>query len=464
MPASIRLLPDGLSHRTARHLAIAPMLAFLGLGTPAAAQQKAPADGFSLSGTSRLRYEAIDGQPRTGFNTSDDLVNLRTTLLAEYRDGPIHLAAELWDSRVYGGNARSPITTGEVNPVELVQAFVEARAAAPFGAGSTATLQAGRFLLNLGSRRLVAADDYRNTTNGYTGLRADLAWRNGWTVTGVYALPQQRRPDDPADLRRNAVALDREGFDLVLWGGLVSRARAIGTTTIETSFFHLGERDRAGRPTRDRSLNTLALRLIRNPAPARPDFEVEGMVQRGHVATGLAATAPRQDVAAWFVHGDAGYTFAYAWKPRLSVEYDHASGDGPGGRYGRFDTLFGMRRADLGPAGLYNAFGRANFISPGARVEAVPNARTDLMATLRPIWLAAREDSFSTTGVRDPNGRSGTFAGTQLDARVRHQWSKALRLEVDAVVLAKGHFLRDAPNAPPGRWTRYASFNATVAF
>jgi hypothetical protein len=43
-----------------------------------------------------------------------------------------------------------------------------------FGTGTKLGLQAGRFTLNLGSRRLVAADDYRNTTNGYTGIRADL--------------------------------------------------------------------------------------------------------------------------------------------------------------------------------------------------------------------------------------------------------------------------------------------------
>jgi hypothetical protein len=76
----------------------------------------------------------------------------------------------------------------------------------------------------VGSRRLVAADDYRNTTNGYTGLRADLAWRAGWSATAIYTLPQQRRPDDRASLARNAVAPDREGFDLVLWGGMLARA------------------------------------------------------------------------------------------------------------------------------------------------------------------------------------------------------------------------------------------------
>lgn len=432
--------------------------------TAAFAQDKTPPDGFALSGTNRLRYEAIDGQARAGFNRSDDLVNLRTTLLGEYRRGPVRVAAELWDSRVYAGNRGTPITTGEVNPLELVQAFVEAKVKDPVGAGSSGSLQAGRFLLNLGSRRLVAADDYRNTTNGYTGVRADLAWRQGWKATLIYTLPQQRRPDGADDLRHHRVALDREGTDLKLWGGLTSRAQAVGDTLVEASYFHLSESDRPGRPTRDRALDTASLRMIVEPKPQHADFEVEGIAQRGSVSTSLAANAARQKVAAWFVHARVGYTLAGAWKPRVSVEYDHASGDRPGGRYGRFDTLFGMRRADLGPAGLYNAFGRANFISPAVRIEVVPDKKTDLMATLRPIWLAARTDSFSSTGVRDATGRSGSFAGTQFDGRVRHQLSKATRLEFDAVLLAKGRFLRDAPNAPPGSWTRYLSLNLSTAF
>lgn len=442
---------------------IGPLASIIAVDAVAQTQSSKP-QPLKISATSRLRYEAIEGQPRAGFNETDDLVNLRTTLLAEYRDGPVRVVAELWDSRVYGGDRGTPITTGEVNALEMVQAFVEATAKNPLGPGSSASAQAGRFLLNLGSRRLVAADDYRNTTNGYTGLRVDVGWQGGWKATTIYVLPQQRRPDDPSGLRRNVVAPDREGLDLVLWGGLVSQAKAIGSTLAEVSFFHLGERDRPGRPTRNRSLNTAALRLISAPAAGAVDFEVEGIVQRGHVSTSLAADAPRQEVGAWFVHADFGYSFASGWRPRLSIEYDHASGDRPGGRYGRFDTLFGMRRADLGPAGLYNAFGRTNVISPGLRIEAVPGKRTDLMATLRPIWLAAPQDSFSTTGVRDPSGRVGSFAGTQFDGRVRHQLSKTLRLEADAVLLAKGRFLRGAPNAPPGRWTKYISLNATVSF
>jgi hypothetical protein len=233
---------------------------------------------------------------------------------------------------------------------------------------------------------------------------------------------------------------------------------------VEGAFFHLGERDTPGRLTRDRSLDAASVRLIRDPAPAKIDGEVEAIVQRGHVSATTAASAPQQAVRAWFVHADTGYTFRDTWKTRLSVEYDHASGDKPGGSYGRFDTLFGMRRADLAPAGLYNAISRSNVISPGVRIETVPDKRIDLMATLHPMWLAAREDSFSSTGVRDASGRAGRFAGTQLDGRLRHLVTSWLRLELDAVLLAKGRFLREAPNAPAGRWTRYVSMNATATF
>ncbi|MDZ4131480.1 MAG: alginate export family protein, partial [Hydrogenophaga sp.] len=325
----------------------------------------------------------------------------------------------LWDSRAYGGNRDTPISTGEVNTLEPAQAFIGVALPGLLGEGSKIDLQAGRFLLALGSRRLVAADEYRNTTNSSTGVRADVAVTGGWKATLVYVLPQQRLPDDRESLLNNRVALDRESFDAVLWGGLVSRANTVAGATAEVGYLHFGERDAPDRPTRDRSLDTVSARLIRDPAPQVWDFEVEGIVQRGTTSTSLAGSAPAQDVSAWFVHGDLGYTFAGPWKPRLAVEYDHASGDGSGGRFGRFDPLFGMRRADLAPGALYNLILRSNLISPGVRLEAAPSTKSDLMISYRPFWLAAREDAFSSSGVRDPSGSSGSFAGHQLDARLR---------------------------------------------
>ncbi|WP_375195625.1 alginate export family protein [Sphingobium sp.] len=417
-------------------------------------------EGLSISGAMRLRYETIDGQARVGFNKSDDLLNLRTNVLARYRKADIEVAVELYDSRVWSDRIGTPVSTNEVNAFEPVQAYIAGTFQEPLGAGSKIAVTAGRMMLNLGSRRLVAADDYRNTTNGYTGMKADLTARNGWKGTFIYTLPQARRPDALDDVRSAKVKLDRESFDLVLWGGQISRAKTIGLASLEVTYFHLGERDAPGRPTRDRSLDTFGGRMMFEPRSSHFDYEIEAFFQTGSVSTSTSASAQRQSVAANFIHVDGGYTFPGAWTPRLSVEYDRASGDKPGGKFGRFDTLFGMRRADLAPAGLYNALARTNIETVGIRLEAKPSKRLDWFAAYRPMWLAARQDSFSSTGVRDASGRSGDFAGHQLEGRVRY-WliPKRLQFEFDGLVLAKDRFLRDAPNATAGKWTRYVSFN-----
>jgi len=422
-------------------------------------------DGFKLSGSVRLRYEAIDGQARAGFNSSDTLTNIRTQILGEYRTGEVRFGVELFDSRAYGADAGTPLSTNEVNALEPVQAYVAADFKDALGRGTKLSLTAGRMTLNLGSRRLVAADDYRNTTSGYTGIKADFVGGGEVKATFIYTLPQIRLPDDPRALRDNRVGLDRENFDLVLWGGLLSKGHAVGSASAEISYFHLGERDSSDRLTRDRSLHTFGGRLIAEPRAGKLDYEVEALYQVGHVSASLAPTATRLPVSAGFVHADLGYSFTGPWKPRLSVELDWASGDKAGGRYGRFDTLFGMRRADLAPAGLYNAVARTNIVTPGVRLEIIPSKRLDMFAVYRAMWLAASEDSFSSTGVRDASGQSGSFAGHQIEARLRY-WliPSRLRLEYDGLLLAKGRFLRDAPNAPPEQWTRYHSFNLTASF
>lgn len=266
-------------------------------------------------------------------------------------------------------------------------------------------------------------------------------------------------------MRRGETRWDRESFDLRLWGGLVARPKTLAGATAEIGYFRLQERDAPGRPTRDRDLHTVSARLIRNPKAGHWDFEAEGIYQFGGIAQSQAAGASRLPVAAWFVHADAGYTFSGSARLRLSVEYDHASGDGPGRTFRRFDTLFGMRRADLAPAGIYNAIGRTNLVTPGIRAEVAPGKRLDAFAVYRAMWLADRTDAFSTTGVRDASGGSGRFAGQQVEARLRYWLVPGfLRAEVNGVWLAKGRFLKTAPNAPRTDDTHYLATGVTATF
>jgi hypothetical protein len=319
-------------------------------------------------------------------------------------------------------------------------------------------------MLNLGSRRLVAADDYRNTTNSYTGLRLDMA-PAGLRTTLIYVQPQLRLPDGLDAVLDNRHRLDRESPSLELWGGVAAKPKALGPATLEGAFFHLEERDTAALPTRDRSLDTVGVRVLLDPKAAAFDYEIEAMHQGGEVSLSAAPRAPRQAVSADFVHADVGYTFSHRLRPRVSAEFDWVSGDRAGGKYNRFDTLFGMRRADFAPSGIYAALGRANMITPGLRLELAPPRAWDAFAAVRGLWLEAREDAFATTGVRDASGRSGRYAGAQIEARWRYWLIKdRLRAEADGVWLAKGRFLKRAPNAPKTGDTRYLSLNLTAQF
>ena len=129
----------------------------LACATPGSAPLAAQGEGLKLSGSIRIRQEWLDGQYRPGFDDRDDMLALRSNLLVEWTHGAWKLVGDLSDSRAYDTDAGSVLTSNEVNAFEPVQAYVSRDFNAPFGKGSAATVQAGRMLLNLGSRRLIAS-------------------------------------------------------------------------------------------------------------------------------------------------------------------------------------------------------------------------------------------------------------------------------------------------------------------
>lgn len=62
------------------------------------------------------------------------------------------------------------------------------------------------------------------------------------------------------------------------------------------------------------------------------------------------------------------------------------------------------------------------------------------------LSMARATDSFSATGIRDASGASGSFAGHQVEGRVRY-WlvPDRLRAEINAALLVKRGLLLDAP-------------------
>jgi Alginate export len=433
------------------------LLLALPIAVPAQALAASTApNGWAMSGSLRLRGESLQGQPRAAHPEEDQWTSTRATLDLRYRAERFSVVTELWDSRVWNAGQDSTVSANDVNTLELVQAYVQADTGGWLGEGSLSSLQAGRFMLNLASRRLVAADDFRNTTNGVTGLRFDLSDPHKGSASIFYTLPQQRRPDALDDVLDQRIRNDDEGWDQRLYGATWLAPADSSGGKWELLWVGFEEQDTVGRPTRDRRLDTLDLRHFSEPQPGQWDWELEIARQTGSASNGTAPTARQRDVEAHFLHARIGYQWAVEWRPRLAFDFDAVEGDRQGRRNTRFDTLFGIRRADFAPSGLYNLVGRANLVSPGLRLELTPSARNDFMATVRGLWLESATDGFSTLGLRDATAAAGRHAGTQWDLRYRH-WlvPRTLRLEVNAIQLAQGAWLREVPGSRGRSGTGY---------
>jgi hypothetical protein len=420
---------------------------------------------FSIEGSTRGRIEAIDGQFRPNIATDDVFVSFRTTVAAKLDIGAVTLGGEVVDARGYGERWTSSVKTNEVDALEPVQAYVSVRARKV--AGGDATLTAGRYALDIGSSRLVGRTDFPDTVLSYLGGMVDWRTKGKDRIVAFWAKPFSALPEDNEGIHNNRVELDRAGKNLTFFGLSATAAKAFGDISLEGYGYRLAESDVSTRPTRNRHLVTVGTRIRRAPAKGKFDFEFEGALQRGHARASTAVSDRTDlDVRAGFLHAEAGWTFKKGWTPRVSAMFDYASGDSPNAKtYGRFDTLFGARRADFGPVALYGPVGRANLVSPGIRLELKPSKRFDMMAATRALWLADATDSFASTGVRDKTGAAGRHAGTQFEVRAR-RWlvPDRLRVEAGAAYLAKGKFLTVAPNAPKTGDTRYAYADVTFSF
>lgn len=423
-------------------------------------------DGFSLSGSVRLRYETLDGQFRPGLPAKDEALLIRSSLALSYKSGPVKIGAEMMDSRAYWEGDQSAVSTGEVNSFELIQAYATLDLGEVLGKGSDLSLTGGRFTMDLGSSRLSSRSNFGNSPSSFTGGRLNVKPGDGSSITLFYTLPQIKLPRDKASLLDNKTEWDREDGAFRFWGGFLDKPDVAGKMGINLYLYGLDERDQPDIATRDRHLITPGARLYLKRAPGSFDFDLEGAYQFGTTRTGTANDTPQVDVSSYFIHAEAGRTFHSPWQPRLSFVLDAAGGDKAGSSsYNRFDTLFGDRRFEFGPTSLYGLLGRANILSPGIRFQATPDKRLNLMGMYRATWLESKTDSFSSTGVKDAGGASGRFGGHQLEMSARYSIiPKQVDVEVGGAVFMRGRFLKDAPNATDHGDTHYGYIQLSTSF
>ena len=423
---------------------------------------------FRLSGDHRLRYETLEGQFRTNRQGNEHILVMRTSLQAALTFDRFEFVTEFMDSRQELADRRSPINTTIVNSFELLQSYLAVNFPDVVQEGDTARLQLGRQTMDFGSRRLIARNRFRNTINNFTGINTSWTAASGHTLRAFYFLPVNRLPADTPSLLRNHTEADEEDFDWQFWGVAAEMPQLLPNINGELFLFGMHEDDSPDQATADRTLYTPGFRLYRKPATGQFDAELESVFQAGHSRSSTAATNTTDfDHFAHFQHVEVGYSFAVQWSPRLVVQFDYASGDdNPNDdNNNRFDTLFGARRFDFGPTGIYGSFARSNLISPGYRLFLKPHARFNIMFAHRFYWLAADRDAWTTSGVRDPTGKSGSYLGAQPEIRL--QWDILpgnAQLEAGAAYLFSGEFEDGAPNSNGEGDTSYAYVQTVFTF
>lgn len=406
---------------------------------------------IDISVEQRTRYETMDGRFRAGRKGGDQQIPLQTDLFLQAHLGKFRIGTEFMDSRAPGADTGSAINNTHANNADFIQGYLAWADQNFFYSGIGAEVIAGRQTLNFGSRRLVARNAFRNTLNNFTGVRLRLLDYDKWQFNGFAAMPVLRFPNNATDILNETHQFDEEDTHTWLSGGILEMYDLLWGLNSEAYLYYLDEGDSKINQTRNRRYFTPGMRFYIKPKKAQFDFQLESIGQLGTVRSSTAANTSRElDHAAWFQHVDVGYTFDMPWSPHLGLEYDYASGDkNPNdNKDQRFDTLYGVRRGEFGPTGIYGPFARSNINTPGYRLKLAP--RNDLKLELghRVYWLASSKDAWTTAGLQDKSGNTGDYVGHQLELLARWDFNSSLNFETGWAHLFKGTFAKETKNAP----------------
>lgn len=375
-------------------------------------------DWIDLGLENRTRFESYDHPWRTnqaaGNGATDAQVVLRSRLRVGLGgNGPFRFLFEGQDSRAYfnndSGDFRDATHINEFDILQLLGSFTINNV---LGTGLRTDVHFGRMTMDFGRRRLIARNDFRNTSNAFDGLHWQIGQDKTWRLRTFLVEP----------VIRNEVRLDEQSSKSLFWGSYIESRHF---PWFQVDVYYLGLNDkRVTDLANHRTYSTFGGRLYKDPKSGELDYEGESSWQIG--------TTGGTDHFAHFQHMDLGYTFPLAWSPRLVAHYDYASGDRKPGdsQNDGFDTLFGARRWEYGPTGTFGPFSRTNLSSPGWRLIVTPADGWTLQVKHRVWYLAQSRDVFGSSGLQDTTGNAGTSLGH--DVELRAQWALSANLDVDA--------------------------------
>ena len=277
----------------------------------------------------RFRYEFRNNDFRRSQDVIDEPLLLRTRGFVAIKDilDPLRLTLEVEDARRNHSQYSRDFDTRDINYAEPIQAYAELYfKETPLGKDDLGnnrpiSIKAGRLAFEKVDKRLLARNNYRNTTNNFQGLRATFGHqKNDWEVD-VFAFNPVQRFTDQLDQRNESQKFYGIVTDWRRWSEVISFQPYYYLLEQDGDKvkFDLNGREETNNTRKiDRTIHTAGLRTYGVLGHTGWDYDTNYVQQWGDQGTSLTnKTKVKHD--AYGYNAEIGYTFDHAWKPRLSV-------------------------------------------------------------------------------------------------------------------------------------------------
>lgn len=396
---------------------------------------------LSLGGELRGRFEYYS-HPNMGLQGQGPNAYLlpRILLHADLHAGDYFRAfVQLGDHLAPWKDAAAP---PYLDRLDVQQAFVDFRL--PFGADRDPVLRLGRQEMAFGSQRLVAIRDAPNVRRAFDGARlrsvTDDVSIDAFVTRPV--LDQAGVFDDPSDQKQ------------AFWG-VYATAPAKVIPGGKLDLYYLGFENKQARYAAglgEEQRHTIGSRFF--GAAGNWDWDWEALGQLGTFAA--------QNIRAWGVSTDTGYTFDPAgWKVRLGLKADVGSGDQNlrNATLGTLNPLFPKlayfnQAAILGPSNVMN-------LQPS--VSFTPVQKVQLTLAYGFLWRTTTADAVYTGAgvpVAGTAGQPGRFTGRQFSIDLAWQLDRHIDIGLGYVHFDPASVLKMAG----GRNVDFTYLSATYRF
>lgn len=363
---------------------------------------------LQTGGEIRYRADSIE-KPFFGLRGSNDDSVLMQRLQAHADvhlfDGGLRIFTQVQNTRAWGKDSPSP-TDESRNDIQ--QAFMDGRFEL---GGSALTARFGRQEMAYGAQAFVTYRETPNVRQAFDGLRLSIEWTERTRLDAFAVRPVRIGTDAFDDGSNNQVKFyglygtlplsSQWNMDLYAFGLETARRTLAGLTGPEQRY-------------------TFGTRVFGKSGALDWSWDLAG--QSGTLAAGR--------IRAWGVSTDSGYNFSSAWRPRLGLRVDAASGDRQTGdkQVETFDPLF-ARNGVYGEAALITL---SNVIIVGPVLGFSPWPAVRIEPGVFKAWKQSDADAVYLPGmapVVSSNQGSGREIGTISKANVR--WFASSNLTID---------------------------------